>query len=70
MGVNNSTENATPLKSTKSINWTSSVQIKIKSKSQVEFVPRITKESEFLGVVKFKDIALSVETVIFDLRYL
>ena len=46
-----STEYATPPKSTKSRNSNSSVQIQIKQKSQFELVPRDTEKSEFLNVV-------------------
>jgi len=46
-----STENATPLKSTKSRNPNSSVQIETKSKSQSESVAQDIEEFEFLGLV-------------------
>jgi len=48
ISVYDSTENATPSKSTKSINSNSSVQIQIEPQFQFEFVPRDTEESEFL----------------------
>jgi len=59
-----STENATPLKSTKSRNLKFTVRIQIKPKSQFDFVPRDREESEFLDLVDFGDVALSVEYVI------
>jgi len=43
-----STENATPPKSTEPRNLNSSVQIQKKPESQAEFVPRDTEKSEFL----------------------
>ena len=46
-----------PLKSTKSTNSNSSVQIQIKTKSQFECVPRHTVESEFLDLVDFGGVA-------------
>ena len=54
-----STEDTTPPNSIISRNSISSVQIQIKSKSQFEFVPRDTEESEFLdwwivGVLHFQ----------------
>ena len=61
-----STENATPPKSTKSRIFNSSVKIQIKLKSQFEFVPRDTEESEFLNLVDFGGVAFSVEIVIID----
>jgi len=51
-----SSENATPLKSTKSRNSDFTVQIQIKPKSQFEFVARDTGESEFLDLVDFGDV--------------
>jgi len=59
-----STEIATPPKSTESRNSNSSVQIQIKPKSQFEFVLRDTEKPEFLDLVDFKGVAISVETVI------
>jgi len=56
-------------KSTKSRNSNSSVQMQTKSKSQLEFVPRDTEESEFLDLGGFGDVASSVETVIWKLSY-
>ena len=60
----------TPLKmshlptSTESQNSNVSVQIQIKPKSQFEFVPRDTEESDFLDLVRFRGVAFSVETVV------
>jgi len=59
-----STPIATPPKSTKSSNSNSSVHIQIKPKSQFEFVPRDTEKSEFLDLVDFGGVAISVETVV------
>ena len=58
------TENAYPPKSTISENSNFLVQIQIKSKFQLAFVPRDTEESEFLDLVDFGGVAISVETVI------
>jgi len=63
-GVRDSTENATTPKSTKSRNSNSLVQIQITLKSQFKFVPRDTKESEFVELVSLGDAAFPVETVI------
>ena len=41
-----------------------STQIQIRPKSQSEFVPRDTEESEFLDTVRFGGVEFSVETVI------
>jgi len=49
---------------TKSRNFKCMVRIQIKPKSQFEFVLRDTEESEFLDLVDFGDVALSVESVI------
>ena len=57
-------EDAAPPKSSKSRNSNSSVQIQIEPKSQFEFVPRGNKEFEFLDLVDFGDVVLSVEFVI------
>jgi len=57
-----STRNATLPKSTKSRNSNFTVLIQIKPKSQFEFVPQDTKDSEYLDLV---DVAFSVETVIY-----
>ena len=57
------TENATPLESTKPRNSNSSAQIQIRAKSQFEFVPRDTEESEFLDLADFEGVAISVKTV-------
>jgi len=69
-----STENATPPKSTRSRNsipliWIC-LQIQIKSKSQFEFVPRDTEESEVLDLVDFGGVAFSVESVIYSLVFM
>jgi hypothetical protein len=61
--MTDSSENATPLKSTKSINSNSSVQIQIKSNVQCEFVPRDTEESGFLDWVDLGGGEFSMETV-------
>ena len=58
--MTDSTQNATPPKSTKSKNWNSSVQIHIQSKSQFDFVPRDTEKSEFLDLVDSGDLAMCV----------
>ena len=55
-----------PPKSTRSRNPNSLVHIQIKFKSQFEFAPRATKESEFLALVDFRDKAFAVETVVTD----
>jgi len=62
--MTDSTENATPSKSTKSRTSNSSVQLQIKPKSRCEFVPQDTKKSEFLDLVDCGSVAISVETVI------
>ena len=61
--VCHSTDVATPSKFTWSWNSNSSVQSQMKPKSQFEFVHR-TEISDFLDLVDFGDVALSVETVI------
>ena len=43
-----------------------SVLIQMKPKSQCEFVPRDTKESEFLDLADFGDVTFSVETVMHE----
>jgi len=58
--MTDSTENATPSKSTKSRNSNSSVQIQIWRISQFDFVPRDTVESEILGLVNIGELAISV----------
>ena len=63
-GMTDSTENATPPKSTKSRNSNSSVQVQSNSKSRFEFVLQDTEESEFLDFVDFGSVAFSVETAI------
>jgi len=60
------TENATPPKSSKSRNSSSSVQIQFEPKSQFEFVTQDTEEFEFLDLVDFGDVVFSVETVIHE----
>ena len=52
-----STENATPQKSTESRISNSSVQIQIKLNYQFECVPRDTEESKYLDWVDFGDVA-------------
>jgi len=48
-----STENSKTPKSTKSRNSNCSVKIQMKPNSEFEFVPRDSKESEFLDLVDF-----------------
>jgi len=62
--MTDSTENATHSKYTKSRNSNFLVQYQTKPKSQFEFVPQNTDESEFLDLVDFGGIVFSVETVI------
>jgi len=59
-----STENATPLKSTKlrHSNWF--IQIQIAPESQFDFVPRDSEKSEILDLVDVGGIAFSVQTAI------
>jgi len=59
-----STENTTTPESTTSRNTNSSVQIQIKPTSQSGFVPRGTKKIEFVDLVDFGGVAMSVETAI------
>ena len=54
-----STENATILKSTKSRNSKSSVQIQMKPKSEFKFAPRDTEKSEFLDLVDLAGVTIS-----------
>ena len=54
----------TPPKSTKAKSSNSSVQIQIKPKSHLEFVPRDSEEFEFFDLVDFGGVVCSVETVI------
>jgi len=61
--MTDSTENATPPKSTTSRGSQSSVHISMKPNFQLEFVPRDSVESAFLDLVDFGDIAVLVETV-------
>ena len=68
--LTDSTENATPLKSTRFKNSNSSVQIQIKPKSRFGFLPRDTEDSEFLDLMDFGDVVFSVETAIFNVEYL
>jgi len=56
------TENATHLKSTKSKNSNSFVQIQIKPKSEYDFVLRDTEESELFHLVDFGGVVFSEET--------
>ena len=60
------TENATPLESTKPRNSNSSAQIQIRAKSQFEFVPRDTEESEFLDLADFGSIIQDANRIIQD----
>jgi len=62
--MTDSTKNAIPPKSTTSRNSNFSVQIQIKPKSQLEFVPRDTERSECLDLVDCGSVAISVETVL------
>jgi len=62
--MTDSTEIATPSISTKSRKSNSSVQIQIKPKSPFEFVLRDTENSEFLDLVNFEKVAVSVESVV------
>jgi len=48
-----------PPKSTKSRNSNPSVQLQIKPKSQLEFVPRDTEKAEMLDLVDFGGVAIS-----------
>jgi len=64
LSMTHSTENATTPKSTKSRNSKSLVQIQIQPTSDFGFVPRGTEQSEFLDLVDFCSVAISVETVI------
>ena len=62
--MTDSTESATTPKSTESKSSQFSVQVSMKPKSQLEFVPRDFKESEFLDLVDFGDVAFSLEAVL------
>jgi len=62
--MTDSTGTATPPKFTKSQNSNSSVQIQITPKSQSEFVPQDSEESEFLDLVDFGNVAFSVGSII------
>jgi len=57
-----SSENATRSKPTKSTKSNFVVQIQMKSKSQFDFVPRDTEESELMDLVDFLGVAISVGT--------
>jgi len=59
--MTDSTEIATPPKSSKSRNSNSLVQIQNKPKSQFEFVLRDTTESEFFDLVIFRDVGFFCE---------
>jgi len=63
--MTDSTDKATPPKSTKSRNSNSPVQIQIKPNFQFECVPRNAEKSEFLDLVGFGGGAIPVETVIY-----
>jgi len=65
--MTDSTENATPPKSTESRNSKSVVQIQITTKSQSEFVPRDTEEFGFVDMVDCGNVAFTVENVIVGL---
>ena len=67
--MTDSTENATPLISTKSRNSIFTVQVQIAPKSQFKLVPGDTEESEFLDLVDFGDAEFSVESVIDASRF-
>jgi len=58
-----STENTTFPKSTTLRNPNFSVQIQIISKSQFEFAPLYPEESQWLDLVDFGGVAISMETV-------
>jgi len=64
-----SIERATPSKSSQSINSNFLVQILIQPKAQFECVTRDTEKSEFLDLVDFGNVAVSVETVIFQWKH-
>jgi len=57
-----STEITTLPKSINSRNSNCPVQIRMKSKSQFEYVQQVTEKSEFLNLVDFGDVAFSVES--------
>ena len=59
-----STENATPPKYSKLRHSNLLIKIQIAPESQIDFVPRDSKKSEFLDLVDFGGIAFSVETAI------
>ena len=61
--MTDSTENATPPKSTKSTTSNSSVHIQIKVKSRFEFIPRDTEEPKFLDLMDIWDVVFSMITV-------
>jgi len=56
--------NATSLNSTKSRISNCSIQIQINPNSQFEFVLQNTEKSEFLDLVDFGGVAISVENII------
>jgi len=68
MTVSTVTENTAPPKSTK-YQTNSSVQIQIQSKSQFEFVPRVIEESEFLDLMDYAVVTISVKTVIHQYKH-
>jgi len=65
--MTDSAENATHPTSTKSRSSNSSVQIQIRPKSHYEFGPQDTGNSEFLDLAEFGGVAISVETVLWNL---
>ena len=62
--MTDSTENATPLKFTKSPNRDSSEKIQIGPIFQLEFVPLYTEESGILNAADFGGVAIAMDTVI------
>ena len=58
-----SSENATPPQSTEFTSSNSLLQIQIKQKFRFEFVPQDTEKSEYLDLVDFGELTLSVETL-------
>ena len=63
-GMTHSTANATPPKSSKLRESNSVANNSNDTKFESEFVPRDSKESEFLNLVDFGEVVISVETVI------
>jgi len=62
--LTDSTEHATPPKSTNLRNSNFSVQIQIKPESQFGFVPRNAEKTEFFDAENFGGTAFSVESVV------